>query len=79
MPFGSEDYGSVREGSRIVLGRHRPVDGDDNWADEMTEYVGRTATVTRLSGSDAAGCPGVRVDIDGGEWFWRIRDARTAP
>jgi len=79
MPFGSEDYGSVREGSRIVLGRHRPVDGDDNWSAEMGEYVGRTATVTRLSGSDAAGCPGVRVDVDGGEWFWRVRDARSAP
>lgn len=79
QPFGGETYGSVREGSRIILGRHRPVEGDDNWAEEMGAYVGREATVTRLSGSDGAGCPGVRVDIDGGEWFWRIRDVQVAP
>lgn len=40
----------------------------------MLEYVGREATVNELSGSDGAGCPGVRVDIDDGSWFWRIRD-----
>jgi hypothetical protein len=77
--LGSEDYGPIREGSRIVLARHRPVDGDENWTDEMNEFVGRTATVTSLSGSDSVGCPGVRVDLDGGQWFWRIRDVQLAP
>jgi hypothetical protein len=23
---------------------------------------------------DGQGCPGVRVAIDGGAWFWRVRD-----
>lgn len=73
---GSAYYGPVTIGSVIVLGRHRPVSGDDNWAADMNMYVGQTARVTTLAGTDATGCPGVRVDIDGGEWFWRVRDAQ---
>lgn len=69
-------YGPVTVGTEIVLGRHRMVDGDDNWADEMQQFVGRRARVVEQSGVDGVGCPGVRVDIDGGQWFWRIRDVR---
>lgn len=69
-------YGPVSVGTEVVLGRHRAVDGDDNWADEMQQYVGRRARVVELSGVDGVGCPGVRVDIDGQQWFWRIRDVR---
>jgi hypothetical protein len=54
------------------------VDGDENWTEEMNEFVGQTGTVTSLAGSDTVGCPGVRVDLDRGEWFWRIRDVRLA-
>jgi hypothetical protein len=68
------NYGPVSVGTIVILGRHREVDGDDNWADEMDSYVGMAATVTRLSGVDMQGCPGVRVDLDDGEWFWRLRD-----
>jgi hypothetical protein len=75
---GRERYGAVVPGARVVLGRHRPVDGDDNWADDMMAYVGRTATVVRAGGLDGGGCPGVHVDIDGGQWFWRIRDVQIA-
>jgi len=71
-------YGRVREGTEVVLGRHRPVDGDDNWSAEMTPFVGRRARVVELSGTDTQGCPGVRVDVDGREWFWRVRDLRPA-
>jgi hypothetical protein len=71
-------YGPVTIGSVLVLGRHRLVDGDDNWSPEMDAYVGRAATVTGFAGTDPQGCPGVRVDIDGGQWFWRVRDARVA-
>lgn len=69
-------YGPVRVGAVVVLGRHRMVNGDDNWADEMMQYVGRRARVVEQSGTDSAGCPGVRVDIDSQAWFWRIRDLR---
>lgn len=71
---GSARYGPVRAGSAVVLGRHRPVGGDDNWTPSMSAYVGRTARVTELAGVDERGCPGVHVDADQGEWFWRLRD-----
>jgi hypothetical protein len=78
MPEGGETYGVLRPGARIVLGRHTPWSGDANWASEMERWVGVAATVTRLDGVDTAGCPGVRVDADGGEYFWRVRDAQLA-
>ncbi len=71
-----EFYGAARVGAQVVLGRHRMVDGDDNWADDMAAFVGRTARITDQAGADGSGCPGVHVDVDGGEWFWRIRDLR---
>jgi hypothetical protein len=74
MSAATADYGPIKVGTVVILGRHRPVNGDDNWAVDMGEYVGEEATVTRLSGVDLQGCPGVRVDIDDGRWFWRIRD-----
>ena len=70
----SAGYGPVEVGTVVVLGRHREVDGDDNWSDDMDAYVGQETAVTRLSGVDGQGCPGVRVDADGGQWFWRLRD-----
>ena len=74
---------------RVVLGAHTPYTGpgqygemvyeDTDWADDMYSYVGMTATVVSLEGADTAGCPGVRVDLDGGSWFWRIRNMTMAP
>ena len=69
-------YGPVVPGAEVVLGRHRMINGDDNWADEMQPFVGRRARVVDHAGLDGAGCPGVRVDVDGQQWFWRIRDLR---
>lgn len=77
MAEGSESYGAATPGSQVVLGRHRAVDGDDNWSDEMQAYVGRVARVIGPAGLDGNGCPGVRVDIDQGSWFWRVRDLRA--
>ncbi|GAB4201792.1 MAG: hypothetical protein OHK0013_14230 [Sandaracinaceae bacterium] len=76
MAEGRERYGAAVVGARVVLGRHRPVDGDDNWSEEMARYVGRTARIVGPAGVDGSGCPGVRVDIDEGSWFWRVRDLR---
>jgi hypothetical protein len=68
------DYGSIGVGTVVILGRHRPVDGYDNWDAQMDTYVGMQATVTELEGVDGSGCPGVTVDVDGDYYFWRIRD-----
>lgn len=68
------DYGGLERGIRVRLGRHREVDGDAFWADEMEPYVGRITTVTGSRGVDEKGCPLVSVSIDGGEYDWRIRD-----
>lgn len=75
--------GAVRVGMRVVLGRHASwvTDGaipdpirETNWVTPMDAYVGRDARVIGLGGNDEAGCPGVRVDLDAGDWFWRVRD-----
>ena len=82
-------YGPLQIGSRIVLGTHTPWTGadgqggyvsqDTNWGDEMSAYVGQTAMITSLEGLDTAGCAIVHVDVDGGQWVWRVRDAQPAP
>jgi hypothetical protein len=74
QPEGGEQYGAAVVGATVVLGRHRAVDGEANWTEEMQPWVGRTAHVMSLAGVDTSGCPGVRVDIDGQQWFWRVRD-----
>ena len=71
---GSETYGPIQVGSAVILGRHRSVNGEDNWAIDMNAYVGSTTTVIGLIGVDGSGCPVVEVDIDGGQFAWRIRD-----
>ncbi len=71
-------YGRLRVGSQVVLGRHRPVDGEPNWSDEMTPFIGRTARIVELAGTDEQGCPGVNVDADGRQWFWRVRALRLS-
>ncbi len=67
-------YLPVRVGSPVILGRHRPVNGEEGWSAGMNAYVGQQATVTGLAGSDWLGCPQVQVDIDQGQFYWRVRD-----
>jgi hypothetical protein len=74
---GSSDaasYLSVPVGSQVVLGRHRPVNGEENWNPAMDAYVGQQASVTGLADADGQGCPVVQVDIDQGQFSWRVRD-----
>jgi hypothetical protein len=71
------NYGAATIGAMVVLGRHRPVDGDTNWADEMGQWVGQCAHVVAYGDLDTEGCPGVRVDVDGQAWFWRVRDLQS--
>lgn len=67
-------YGPLAVGQVVTLGRHRGVNGDENWAGGMDNFVGTVTTVTQLSGVDGEGCPCVRVAIDEGQFAWRIRD-----
>jgi hypothetical protein len=71
-------YGPVVVGGLVVLDRHRPWRGDANWNPAMEPFIGQIATVTELSGLDDVGCPGIRVDLDGGQFFWRVRDMDLA-
>jgi hypothetical protein len=76
---GQIDYGAVRVGSVVIPQRHRFVEGDPNWDERMGRFLGREARVVRLSGVDARGCPGVRLDVDGARFFWRVRDLGGVP
>ena len=61
-------------GTVVRLGRHRAVQGVENWNDEQSPYLGLPAEVTELVGVDDQGCALLRVDVDEGQWFWRLRD-----
>jgi hypothetical protein len=67
-------------GDEVVLGKHREIGGEANWADEMDEYVGMRARITELVGAegDGAECFTVRVDVDGGDWAWRAESLTPA-
>jgi hypothetical protein len=74
---GTEGYGPIVVGSQVILEKHRVINGSDNWTSpDMDAFIGQTATVTKLSGFDSQNCPGVRVDLDGEKWFWRVRDLK---
>ena len=65
-------------GDRVVIGAHRYIDEDNNWADEMAEYVGEEATITSLEGTDGTNSYLVHVDIDEGDWYWRVETMTPA-
>ena len=59
-------YNGFEEGDTVILGRHREVQGEDNWGSDMIDFLGKEAEITELSGTDMTGCYGVNVDIDDG-------------
>lgn len=77
---GSGEAGSYgfKVGDRVIIGAHRYIDDNNNWADEMMEYVGMEAKITSLEGVDGAGCFLVHVDIDDGSWYWRVENMTPA-
>jgi hypothetical protein len=65
-------------GDRVIIGAHRYIDEDNNWAEEMAEFVGEEATITSLEGTDGTGSFLVHVDIDDGDWYWRVETMSPA-
>lgn len=64
-------HGALRVGSNVVLG---PPDRD-NWSPEQNGYVGASTRLIELvEETDHRGCYGVRVEADGGMFFWRVRN-----
>lgn len=70
-------YG-FRIGDSVILGAHRYIDDDNNWAGEMLDYVGERATITSIEGADGVNCYIVHVDIDNGDWYWRVETMTPA-
>jgi hypothetical protein len=73
---------AVKVGDKVIVGRHTFKDnGDDisdNWCDEMEQYVGQVATVTRLVGKDLWDCYTVEVDIDIDYYSFRVENMTLA-
>lgn len=67
-------------GDRVILGRHRFVDGNENWNPSMDAFVGMAARITELVGTkgDGSDCFLVRVDVDKGRWVWRVESLTPA-
>ena len=76
MTSSSAFYGPLEIGSRVIIHRHRPVRGDDNWRQDMNEFIGREGVVAELRGVDDRGCPVVRCSFGGRtpSFVFRIRD-----
>ncbi|MBN2389858.1 MAG: WD40 repeat domain-containing protein [Anaerolineae bacterium] len=74
MNAGNISYGPIDGGTKVTLGRHRPVNGDMNWDDRMEQYVGKEAQVITRYGTDQQGCPCILLNIDNSYWVWRVRD-----
>jgi|GEM_PF-4756165 len=72
------DYAGLQKGDRVVIQEHRPWYGQENWVDAMDAWVGENATIQQLEGLDESGCPGVTLDVDEGQYFWRVRDLKPA-
>ena len=64
-------HGALKVGSRVTLG---PIDRD-NWNPDQNQFVGATTRVVEIvPDRDVRGCYGVRVEADGGVFFWRVRN-----
>jgi hypothetical protein len=78
---GAEGSYGFEVGDRVILGGHREINGEANWSDEMAAYVGKEATITEAVGledSDSR-CYIVTVDLDGGDWVWRVENMTPSP
>ncbi len=65
-------------GDSVIIGAHRYIAEDNNWAGEMLDYVGQTATITSMEGRDGTDSVIVHVDADSGDWYWRVETLSPA-
>jgi hypothetical protein len=77
--FGRGRPGSYgyKVGDRVLVGKHRPLGESELvfWVDEMEAYVGMEATITELVGQvegELSRSFYVRLDVDEGEYYWRV-------
>jgi hypothetical protein len=81
LECAAERAGDFGVGAAVTLGRHYAVAEEEdsaNWAEEMEAYVGQGAVIEELLGEDDWGRPLALVDVDSGEWAWRIENMRLA-
>jgi len=76
MTRETADFGPLRIGSRVIIHRHRPVQGQDNWVSGMNPYDGLQGVVCQFCGVDNSGCPCVKCTFNGSTctYAFRIRD-----
>lgn len=72
------DYLGLEVGSTVVPKRHRIIGGRDNFVPAMEAFIGRRAVVRERAGVDGGGCPVVKLDVDSGRYYWRVRDLEPA-
>lgn len=73
--LGGDD--NIKVGSSVIISKHRPVDGRENWASEMDRYVGCRAVVKEFTGTDSSRCKMARLTVDGtliSRFSFRVRD-----
>lgn len=68
------DYNGIQRGDLVRLHMQREDHVTPNWAPDMEQYVDKVTRVTDTGGVDASGCPSLRVEVDVGTFFWRVRD-----
>jgi len=66
----------IAVGSRVMIRKHRPVDGNTNWASGMDKYVGKLGVIVEFTGNDAKGCRMARLRVNGElvDFVFRVRD-----
>jgi transcription antitermination factor NusG len=75
-----EEFEEFKVGDKVILGEHTSCCEQDNlnWSLDMNDYIGKVATITGFASSSLDRTPTAYVDIDNGEFIWRIRDMRKA-
>lgn len=75
MSFLNSEH-AVKPGDRVVLGAH---DMWQAWNSGMEQYVGCITKIKRYAGTDYYGKHRFFVEIDNGDWQWRVENMSIAP
>ena len=58
-------------GTKVILGKHKMIHGNDYWSPKMDQYVGKVATIKEPA-TDPTGAVVARVDGPGSGHAWRL-------